>query len=105
MHRIPGGSRRDPPAERAGGHRASARTRERARRRCHRSRGCRSHLIGCPNGLPLRFTDVGPAPYASALAEELEEQGVSAEYEPPLEQMGLSTVLDAVTVVFAVSLR
>lgn len=52
---------------------------------------------------PLRLTYVGPAPYASALAQELEEHGVSAEYDPPFERKDLSTALDAVAVLFAVT--
>lgn len=50
-----------------------------------------------------RLTYIGPAPYAGALAQELEEHGVSAEYDPPFERKDLSTALDAVTVLFAVT--
>jgi hypothetical protein len=51
----------------------------------------------------LRLTYVGPAPYAGALAQELEEHGILAEYNPPFERKDLSTALETVTVIFAVT--
>lgn len=50
-----------------------------------------------------RFTYVGPPAYASALAQELEERGLSAHYQPPLETKDLATAMAAVGVAFAVT--
>lgn len=50
-----------------------------------------------------RFTYVGPPAYAGALAQELEDRGVSADYEPPFETKDLATAMSAVAVVFSVT--
>jgi hypothetical protein len=50
-----------------------------------------------------RFTYVGPPAYAGALAQELETQGLSADYAPPYETKDLATAMAAVSVVFSVT--
>lgn len=50
-----------------------------------------------------RFTYVGPPAYASALAQELEDRGLAADYEPPFETKDLATAMAAVAVVFSVT--
>ena len=50
-----------------------------------------------------RFTYVGPPAYTGALAEELQDRGVSADYEPPFETKDLPTAMAAVAVVFSVT--
>lgn len=49
------------------------------------------------------FTYVGPPAYASALAQELEAQGLSADYAPPYETKELATAMAAVSVAFSVT--
>lgn len=48
-----------------------------------------------------RLTYTGPAPYVSALAQELEERGLSLDYEPPFETKDMATALSAVSVLLA----
>jgi len=48
-----------------------------------------------------RFTYIGPPPYAGALAQELETQGLSVDYQPPMETKDLASAMSAVAVVFA----
>ncbi len=50
-----------------------------------------------------RFTYVGPPAYASALAQALEDQGLSADYEPPYETKDPATAMAAASVVFSVT--
>jgi hypothetical protein len=50
-----------------------------------------------------RFTYVGRPAYASALAQELETQGLSVDYQPPIETKDLGTAMNAVSVVFSVT--
>lgn len=50
-----------------------------------------------------QFTYVGPPAYASALAQELDTQGLSADYAPPYETKDLATAMAAVSVVFSVT--
>lgn len=50
-----------------------------------------------------RFTYIGPPAYAGALAQELEAQGLSADYEPPVETKDAATAMAAVAVAFAVT--
>lgn len=49
------------------------------------------------------FTYIGPPAYAGALAQELEANGLSADYEPPFETKDAATAMAAVAVVFAVT--
>lgn len=48
-----------------------------------------------------RFTYVGPPPYAGALAQDLEAQGISVDYQPPMETKDVASAMSAVAVVFA----
>lgn len=48
-----------------------------------------------------RFTYIGPPAYAGALAQELEAQGLSVDYQPPMETKDLALTMSAVAVVFA----
>lgn len=50
-----------------------------------------------------RFTYVGPPAYVSALAQDLEAQGLSADYTPPYETKDLATAMAAVSIVFSVT--
>ena len=50
-----------------------------------------------------RFTYIGPPAYAGDLAQELQNRGLSADYEPPFETKDLATAMAAVSVVFAVT--
>jgi hypothetical protein len=49
----------------------------------------------------VQLTYVGPPRFLGALAQALEEAGVSASYQPPMERKDLATVAAAVTVVLA----
>ena len=46
---------------------------------------------------------VGPPRYAGALAQELEAQGLSADYDPPYETKDLATATSVAAVAFAVT--
>ncbi|MCV7213691.1 hypothetical protein H7J51_00125 [Mycobacterium crocinum] len=48
-----------------------------------------------------RLTYVGPPAHVSALAEELENQGLTVRYRPPGETRDLATALAAVSVLLA----
>lgn len=48
-----------------------------------------------------RFTYIGPPAYAVALAQKLEAQGLSVDYQPPMETKDLASAMSAVAVVFA----
>jgi len=50
-----------------------------------------------------RLTYIGPPAYASALAQELEAQGLTADYKPPYETKDLATAMAAVSLVFSVT--
>ena len=51
----------------------------------------------------IRFTYVGPPAHASALAQALQAEGLSTDYQPPFETKDLATAMSAVAVVFAVT--
>ncbi len=50
-----------------------------------------------------RFTYIGPPAYAGALAQTLEAQGLTLDYEPPYETKDLATAMAVVAVVFSVT--
>jgi hypothetical protein len=45
----------------------------------------------------------GPPAYAGALAQELETQGLSVDYQRPIETKDLASAISVVAVVFAVT--
>ncbi len=48
-----------------------------------------------------RLTYVGPPRYTGDLAQALEAQGVSVDYQPPMETKDLATAMAAVSVILA----
>lgn len=50
-----------------------------------------------------RFTYVGAPAYAHVLAQELEAQGLSVDYQPPMERKDLASAMNIVAVIFAVT--
>ncbi len=49
------------------------------------------------------FIYIGPPAYASAPAQELQTQGLTADYKPPFETKDAATAMAAVAVAFAVT--
>jgi len=50
-----------------------------------------------------RLTYIGLPAYASALAQELEAQGLTADYKPPYQTRDLATTMATVSLVFSVT--
>jgi len=48
-----------------------------------------------------RFTYIGAPAYAGALAQELEAQGLSVDYQPPMETKDFASAMSVVAVLFA----
>jgi hypothetical protein len=50
-----------------------------------------------------RLTYIGAPAHAGALAQELEAQGLSVDYQPPIETKDVATTLNAVSLLFSVT--
>ncbi len=48
-----------------------------------------------------RFTYIGAPAYAGALAQELEAQGLTVDYQPPMETKDFASAMSVVAVLFA----